>query len=659
MTTSRKTLFLGLLAIVFNLYIYRTVFSGNLIGEPFDARLMITLHEHMWRWLNGLVSFRDTEFFYPYNTGLGFSDVFLVQGILYSVFRLLGFDSLSSWINITLLLVIVGNLGWVAIARKFLDKFIIQILFVLTMISSLSFVNYFTFNANIVGYTYLSWLVLFLINIKDEKKSNKRHIKISLFIIALLIYALSCWYGTFFLLLTFFSYSIIFVIKKRFKLNFKYKIDKKVVSIYLFFSPLILFLIWLFYYVYISIALQPQRSIDELIRNSPRIQQIFKGAHPKLRDIDGAIFSKVYEFLDLDKIIIYGNELGDWGGGLGLILPLATIFVIILSFFKRKLIKDYSWILAIIISYCYLVVFGKDYSIHSYFFEIVPGVNSIRSPSRYIILVGFAAIFTTYFVLNKIYTSSKNTRIKSILLVLLLTLLLDQIRAPFKGWERSEFINSELISMESEIQRNCDYFYYDRPGGWWFDQIEALSFAVQIGVPTVNGYSGAYPPGYPIEPWNSIEDPLRIFDWIDKIDKNKRGCFVTGRSKIRYLNRKTDSIDFVGFTGNETKGQNSWRWAISPSPYVYIIDHSFSIKEIKFNLKTSQCFSSQKISITDSQNKMISPVSVVSGEKEYVLNIDMTDSIVKMIQFSTDAEACFVDGDPRNLYFEIKNFKMN
>jgi hypothetical protein len=166
--------------------------------------------------------------------------------------------------------------------------------------------------------------------------------------------------------------------------------------------------------VYISIALQPQRSIDELIRNSPRIQQIFKGAHPKLRDIDGAIFSKVYEFLDLDKIIIYGNELGDWGGGLGLILPLSTIFVILLSFFKRKLIKDYSWILAIIISYCYLVVFGKDYSIHSYFFEKVPGVNSIRSPSRYIILVGFAAIFTTYYVLNKIYISSKNLRIKSI-----------------------------------------------------------------------------------------------------------------------------------------------------------------------------------------------------------------------------------------------------
>jgi hypothetical protein len=215
----------------------------------------------------------------------------------------------------------------------------------------------------------------------------------------------------------------------------------------------------LFYYVYISIALQPQRSIDELIRNSPRIQQIFKGAHPKLRDIDGAIFSNVYEFLDLDKIIIYGNELGDWGGGLGLFLPSVTLFVILFSFFYRKIIKDYSWILAIMISYCYLVVFGNDYSIHSYFFETVPGINSIRSPSRYIILVGFAAIFITYYVLDRIFSYSKNLRIKSILLMFLLLLLLDQIRAPFKGWERSEFINSELISMKSEIQKNLSIRY--------------------------------------------------------------------------------------------------------------------------------------------------------------------------------------------------------
>jgi len=620
---------------------------------------MITLHEHMWRWLNGLVSFRDTEFFYPYDTALGFSDIFLVQGILYSVFRFLGFDSLSSWINITILLAIIGNLGWVVIARKFLDQYIIQILFVLTMISSLSFVNYFTFNANIVGYTYLSWLILFIKNIKDEKNFSKKHIKISLFLIALLIYALSCWYGFFFFFLTFFFYSVIYLTKNKFQPKFNLKINKKVIPIYLCFSPLILFLAWLFYYVYISIALQPERSIDELIRNSPRIQQIFKGAHPKYLDIDGAIFSKIYEFLALDEIIIYGNKLGDWGGGLGLFLPSVTILVILLSIFYKKIIKDYSWIFAIMFSYCYLFVFGKDYSIHSYFFETVPGFNSIRSPSRYIIVVGFASIFITYYVLNRIYLSSKNILVKSIVMILLLLLLLDQIRLPFKGWERKEFINSELISMKSQIQRNCDYFYYDKPGGWWFDQIEALTFAVQIGVPTVNGYSGAYPPGYPIEPWNSVADPLSIFAWIGKIDKEKRGCFVTGRSTIRYLNKNENSIDFVGFTGNETQGKTSWRWAISPNPYIYIIDYSFSVKEIKFNLKTSQCFAKQKISITDSQNKVITPEIVVNSDKDYVLNLDMTNSIVKMIQFSTDAEACFIDGDPRNLYFEIKNFQTN
>ena len=91
-----------------------------MLGEPFDARLMISLHEHMWRWLNGLVSFRDTEFFYPYDTALGFSDVFLVQGIMYSIFRFFDFDSLTSWTNVTIILVVIGNLGWIIIAKKYL-----------------------------------------------------------------------------------------------------------------------------------------------------------------------------------------------------------------------------------------------------------------------------------------------------------------------------------------------------------------------------------------------------------------------------------------------------------------------------------------------------------------------------------------------------------
>ena len=652
-----KTLTLVVTAIVLSLYIYRTVFTGTLIGEPFDARLMITLHEHMWRWLNGLVSFRDTEFFYPYQTALGFSDVFLVQGLIYSLFRIVGFDSMSSWLNVTILLTIIGNIGWVFVAKKFINNFVVQILFIATIISSLSFVYYMGLNPNIVGYSFLSWILLLFNSLINEKNPQKKHVKFCIFVLTILIYALSCWYGTFFLLITLvFRFLILFISKKE---KIKVSFNLKVMRVYLLFSPAILFFSWLFYFVYITIASQPDRPVDDLIRNSPRIQQILKGANPNGGGIEGSIFSELYRFLNLDTPIIYGEKLGDWGGGLGLFIPIATILVLLLNVFYKKYLKDYSWIGAVALVYSYFLVFGDDNSVHSYFFNSITGLNSIRSPSRYVVFVGYASIFLVFYYFDKIFSSLNQLKTRFLVLAFLLVLVLDQQRSSFKGWDRKEFINAELLATKVEIQKNCDYFYYDHPGGWWFDQIEALTFAVQIGVPTVNGYSGAYPPGYPVEPWNSSDDPLKIFDWIKKIDSSKKGCLVTGRSEIKSLNEKYDSVDFVGFTGLETQGEDSWRWAISQNPYIYIFNDSFKSREISFNVKTSRCFENQRITITDSKNNKIISEAIVNKELSYKLELNMEQAIIKRIQFNTDASSCKIEGDPRDLFFEIKNFKVS
>jgi hypothetical protein len=178
-------------------------------------------------------------------------------------------------------------------------------------------------------------------------------------------------------------------------------------------------------------------------------------------------------------------------------------------------------------------------------------------------------------------------------------------------------------------------------------------------VPTVNGYSGAYPPGYPVEPWISSDDPLKIFDWIKKIDSSKQGCLVTGRSEIKSLNEKYDSVDFVGFTGLETQGEDSWRWAISQNPYIYVFNDSFKIREISFNLKTSRCFENQRITISDSKNNKIITEAIVNKELSYKLELNMEQAIIKRIQFNTDASSCKIEGDPRDLFFEIKNFKIS
>jgi hypothetical protein len=263
------------------------------------------------------------------------------------------------------------------------------------------------------------------------------------------------------------------------------------------------------------------------------------------------------------------------------------------------------------------------------------------------------------FVADRILQKLKNARIYFVTVFLLILLLIDQYRSSYKGWNSDVLINTDLMSQKDEIIRNCDYFYYDFPGGWWYDQIEAMTFAIQIGVPTVNGYSGAFPPGYPTETFTSNDEPLKIFDWIAKIDKTKRGCFVTGRSEIKSLNKDFDSIDFIGFTNAESDSTNSWRWAVSPNPYLYILSNSFKVRELNFEINSAKCSPVQVIKIRDGQDiDLIEPVTV-NEKNQFRLDLDMTNSVVKRIQIITDSGGCQVENDPRKLFFEIKNFNIS
>jgi hypothetical protein len=243
------------------------------------------------------------------------------------------------------------------------------------------------------------------------------------------------------------------------------------------------------------------------------------------------------------------------------------------------------------------------------------------------------------------------------LYLLLVIMLLDQVRGPFSGWDKKLLFNENLHAQAQEIKNNCDYFYFDHPGGWWFDQIEAVTFSSQVGIPTVNGYSGAFPAKYPFQSWNSTSGSLKIFDWISQIDATKRGCFLSGVSDFKVLNSDNPIIDFIGFTPREEKGINYWNWAVNEEPYLYVVNSAGSNLRLTFEIETSNCFTSQNIIIQDvSTNKIIQKVEV-SGQEVVNIELSFKESYLKQIQFSTDAGICKVEGDPRGLYFNVKNLK--
>jgi len=641
------------ISVITTLFNFRQVFSGRLLGDPFDARLHVILHEHWWRWFNGLTEFRNTEFFFPYKTALGYSDVFFIQGIVYSCFRFLSYSMTNSWTITTILLLVIGNFGWIFVAKRYFKTLIFQISFVIILSSSLSFVIYFSLNPNIVGYSYLSWFYILYLKINEEQKKSKKIIKVNLFIVFFLIYALSCWYGAFFIFITLlFQFTLKILINKNF-LKFIQQIKDLVFSkLNLFFIPIHFYFIWLFYYVYVTVSSEPYRPSEEMLRNSPDLFLLGNGAHVKGGYLSGSAFKLIYEVFKLNKEEEYNI-------GIGIIAFTFGVFVLMFYlFFKRNYFKNYTFSLAIIISYIFFVKF-ENFSFHKLFFENLPGFNSIRSPSRYVILIGYYMLFIILYSFEKIYLKFKKYRSQNILIFLVLILLVDQYRTPLQGWDESKLINTDLISKKDEIIRKCDYFYYDKPGGWWYDQIEAMTFSIQVGVPTINGYSGAFPPGYPTEPFNSDSPPKKIFEWISKVDKNLRGCFIAGSTPIKPLNKNLKSIDLVGFTDIEQNASSSWNWATSPNPYLYVVNYSKSNSEIKFKLIPAKCHSKMDIRITEDGKKDLIYEIVDKEGKEFKIKLNFNDAIVKRVEIITTNSFCQFDGDPRQLYFEIKNLTFN
>ena len=615
---------------------------------------MIVLHEHWWRWFHGLTELRDTEFFYPYDKALGFSDVFLVQGFIYSAFRLLGLSLANSWSSTTLLLIILGNAGWALISNKFFQSKTIRILFILAMISSMSFVSYFTFNPNVVGYSFLSWFFILYLSITNEKDLEKKGNKAALFIVFFLIYALSCWYGAFFLGLILFLRLMVhlftLIISKR-----GFDAKRLFISIYsrkvLKFIPIQVFFIWLFYFIYVTVANQPNRPNTDLFRNAPKINLLANGGAPLKTISVIPIFEKIYQQFGLDKTEEYTI-------GLGIIVPLLGISISIYLLIINVLSKTSLWVITFSLGYLFFINIINNYSFHRIFFENIPGFNSIRFPGRYTILLGYALIFITFFFFDKLLNSKNSNAISILVLSLSILLVIEQQKTPYEGWSQELLYNKDLMSQKDEIKKKCDYFYYDFPGGWWYDQIEAITFSSQIGVPTVNGYTGAFPVGYPNESFASIAEPLKIFNWISKIDPHKRGCFVTGRSEVKSLNGQFDYIDFTGFTALETNESVSWRWAVSPNPYLYILSNSDKMKEISFTLNTIKCNPFQTISILDGQGNPLIPTKKIINSSLFYIYIDMRNSVVKRIQIISDSGGCNLGEDPRKLFFEIKNFKV-
>ncbi|MGC2776673.1 MAG: hypothetical protein WA418_13690, partial [Bradyrhizobium sp.] len=80
---------------------------ATVLGDQFDGRMNLYLHEHLFRALQGKAQFLSPGIFYPQPHVLGFSDGFLLDTIPYSLVRLTGIDAFLAFQLVTIALSLV------------------------------------------------------------------------------------------------------------------------------------------------------------------------------------------------------------------------------------------------------------------------------------------------------------------------------------------------------------------------------------------------------------------------------------------------------------------------------------------------------------------------------------------------------------------------
>ena len=485
-------IFVWLLGVAY--FFQKFILSGfnKTIGDQGDGRFVALVTDHWYQVINDDIDWKSLNIFFPTSETIGFSDLNILLSVPHLVFRFIGFDIFLSFLLTTILLTLIGYFSLYFLLTKYL-----KVSFLIAVFSSFLF----TFSSpNVIALSshpqlftiYL--LPVLLIGSAQILQSKKRK----------LLYI----FGTF----TFFG--LIFS-----------------TSVYIFVFTLISVILFLFTFIVFeirTIKLKLKFSLDISMYILVAIFSLVLGMSPGLRiylpirkQSGGRDFSEILEYLPspinilnvgknnlvwskvLDRFNSFLNiDLGS--GELSLnptpIFVLVTLILCVFTFKKNRLPT-------ILFSSAAL-----NFILISKFGEFLPwkmihkiiGIDSIRAIGRFNLLINFILIMSFAISSNLIFKHLKKHMVAIFLVAFIILMEQVQIDNNF-SIIRSE--QSVKIQVAKGHPKECEVFYLnssltDIPQA--FIQNDAFLVAQVSGLPTLNGYSGIYPPNWNL---NSIGDP--------------------------------------------------------------------------------------------------------------------------------------------------------
>lgn len=459
--------------------------SDRIIGDLGDAFFNNFVLEHGYYWISGSIdSFWDGLFFYPEPNVLAFSDNHLGTLCLYVISRMLGFSPETSFQHWMVCISILNFLAAYYVFRKWriatISALVIGLLFAFALPVTHKF-----------GHIQLvpRFFIPFVFYYCDQFFKTGRIHFAGAAIVSFSLQMLCGIYAGFFTIVIAGLFSLVLFVRQTDRLSiFRRPLrDYWILALYLI--PCVLVLFSLFRPYYMVSEKFGSRTWESIVPMIPYLETWLY--------TQGSV---LYPFLSrLGKDLPMAHEhMAFMGFLLLLMIPCALVYLLRCRYKEADVSLIYACLFSAIAT---IVLFTQieGYSLY-YLVYHLPGFSALRAVSR----VGIVLIFPLLLMLGMLLSALEKRKNKSrkhfiAFLLVCVFALLDQMVMPNAvvsySKEESRRIRDEVDSM---VPQGADGFYYFPVNSYPFytNHIAAMFASLKHKIPTLNGYSGNFPPHF-------------------------------------------------------------------------------------------------------------------------------------------------------------------
>lgn len=518
-----------LFIILMTIFFLRNVLlPGRMIGGRGDARLNNLIMEHWYKVFCGQETYNNLSMFYPLTNTVSYTDMLLGFSVPYSLLRALGVNMFLACKVVLVMTYAGGNICLYYLLRKVIG---LQYYTAFTGVTAFAFAQGYAnriAHTQMIALSFVPLILIFLILcIRYFDHIKKRRIYMFLFLTSFILLAYTGWYCCYFSIIFSMIYIIAFI-RNSLKFNKSVimgifgRIKRNIIEL----------AVWCFYAVALMVPLltvyiptskmNGGRNWYEVNYYLPELVDVFNVGQSNL------LFGRVIKNLNYGAYRNKGE--GELVEGFSVVLLIALVYLI---YRFRKEYKEPdgkrkskingvsmdinqiiigSLIFSIFFSVI-LILSSGGVSLWWVVYKILPGAGSLRAVVRYYFFLLLPMGILLAMLLER-YQPKRNP--ERVIIAYALVLWVSNISTGTMGdWDYT--VDQEMLSRipappeQAEVMAICDSgAEYQEP---YLNQLDAWMIADYYHIKTVNGYSGMFPPGWPLWDVTAIEYPSLVEQW--------------------------------------------------------------------------------------------------------------------------------------------------